>query len=181
MTARTLIDVEFDSFSVIYSADWRYAPIYGRVHHFAPPAKQLRRIWVLTERADKAEDTDYPEEYDRHRKWCGLLTPAQFTEFVEHCGLYPEETPTMGMLGAPGFGMGWAPAMVFDCEGGVYGNGMMQAYVCPILKHDPGDYFSALREIGDDQMFPPDEAEVERAWDLLWQATVEKVMEVYSW
>ena len=60
-------------------------------------------------------------EKGKHRKWCAMLTKAQFTEFVRATGLVAESTETLGSIGAPGFGFGWSPAISFRdeaCEAG---------------------------------------------------------------
>ena len=99
-------------FSVIYSAD---CPADENIDDFAPPEIDL---WDQTE-DDNSYDYGYLEgewENGHHRKWCAILTRDQFTEFVEHCGLFAEEVETMGSLGAPGFGYGWAPAISFNSD-----------------------------------------------------------------
>ena len=89
-------------FSVIYSAD---CPADENIDDFAPPEIDL---WDQTE-DDSCFEYGYLEgewENGHHRKWCAMLTRDQFTEFVEHCGLFAEDVETMGSLGAPGFGYG---------------------------------------------------------------------------
>ncbi|HEX6986383.1 MAG TPA: hypothetical protein VF170_13455, partial [Planctomycetaceae bacterium] len=68
-------------------------------------------------------------ENGRHGKWAALLTREQFDEFVEATGLYAENTETMGSLGAPGFGWGWAPAVSFVSDDP---DAIQSAYVTPI-------------------------------------------------
>lgn len=117
-------------FSVIYTADWD--PECHKVANFAPP--HVRKLWDLTETGfNELSDFDPPWP---HRKWCAYLTREQFDEFVSHCNLYADVTPTAGSLGAPGFGLGWAPAIAFSA-----GDNMSyaQAYVTPVpdveIKH----------------------------------------------
>jgi hypothetical protein len=96
-------------FSVIYDFD---CPREVSVRHYLPPN---RHLWQQTE-GDESRNYDYLEgrcEKCKHRKLCAVLTKEQFREFVDHVGLYAEETETMGSLGAPGFGFGWAPAISF--------------------------------------------------------------------
>jgi len=50
-------------------------------------------------------------------------------EFVRSTGCYPESTETMGSLGAPGFGIGWAPAISFRCDDS---ETIQNAYVTPL-------------------------------------------------
>lgn len=113
-------------FSVIYSAS---TPEGVDVMDYAPP--QVSDLWDETEDDDQYE-YGYLEgcwEHGHHRKWCALLTREQFEEFIEQCGLFAEDVQTLGSLGAPGFGFGWAPAISFrsddpDC--------IASAYVTPI-------------------------------------------------
>ena len=114
-------------FSVIYSAD---CPRCESIVRFRPP--QVRKLWDLTER-DDSYDYGYLEgdwERGKHRKWCALLTKEQFNRFVESTGLIAEATETMGSLGAPGFGLGWSPAIAFNDDGSQ--QAILSAYVTPI-------------------------------------------------
>lgn len=124
-------------FSVIYSVD---CDEEESIAQFAPPHVRSRikgeRVWEMTERSDAPDDAEI-EGMSKHRKWCAILTLAQFREFVEHCGLEAEDVETMGSLGAPGCGMGCSPAISFNGSGDAYQN----AYVTPIL-----DKLCALRE-----------------------------------
>ena len=119
-------------FSVIYSAD---CPSDEDINDFAPPDLSH---WDQTEDDDQYE-YGYLEgcwENGHHRKWCAILTRDQFTEFVEHCGLTAEDVETMGSLGAPGFGLGWAPAISFNSDDP---NGIHNAYVTPLPDSKRGD------------------------------------------
>jgi hypothetical protein len=112
-------------FSVIYSADVHED---AHIDDFAPP--RAEELWDQTE--DGETEYSYLEgawENGRHRKWAGLLTREQFDEFVEATGLYAESTETMGSLGAPGFGFGWAPAISFTSDDP---DAIQSAYVTPI-------------------------------------------------
>lgn len=112
-------------FSVIYSVD---VPADTDVLDFAPPNVAE---WDETEDDDQYE-YGYLEgrwENGHHRKWCAILTREQFDEFIDHCGLIAESTETMGNLGAPGFGFGWAPAISFR---GDDPDAIQNAYVTPI-------------------------------------------------
>lgn len=116
-------------FSVIYSVD---VPADENLDRFAPPDLSL---WDETE-DDEQFEYDYLEgewQGGHHRKWCALLTRDQFDEFVEHCGLSAENTQTMGSIGAPGFGIGWAPAISFT---GDDPDAIQSAYVTPIPEVD---------------------------------------------
>ncbi len=113
-------------FSVIYSAD---TPEDVDVLDFAPP--QIEELWDETE-----DDSEYEYGYlegcwekGSHRKWCAVLNREQFDEFVEKCGLFAENVQTMGSLGAPGFGFGWAPAISFSSDSS---DAIQSAYVTPI-------------------------------------------------
>lgn len=113
------------NFSVIYSVDCPGDEDIGR---YAPPDLDF---WDQTE-GDEQYEYSYLEgccENGMHRKWCAILNRQQFDEFVEHCGLSAESTETMGSLGAPGFGFGWAPAISFISHDS---DAIQSAYVTPI-------------------------------------------------
>lgn len=114
-------------FSVIYEANW---PIdrgpNTTVEEVAPPHR--RRLWELTEAHD--EDAYWDGETRlRHRKWAAVLNREQFDEFIRKTWITADLTETMGSIGAPGFGFGWAPAVSFsyDSDGQ-----MLNAYVTPV-------------------------------------------------
>jgi hypothetical protein len=114
-------------FSIIYSVD---VPRDASVRPYAPP--QSRGAWDLTE-----GDSEYEYGYlggrwkkGKHRKWCAVLNRKQFDAFVSHCGLVAEDVETLGSLGAPGFGVGWAPAISFHSDDE---DAMQSAYVTPLL------------------------------------------------
>jgi hypothetical protein len=113
-------------FSVIYSVD---APQGVSIKPYTPP--QVGRLWTRTE-GDEQYEYGYLEgrwEKGKHRKWAALLTREQFDAFVEKLGLVAEDVQTMGSLGAPGFGFGWAPAISFN---GDDEDAIVNAYVTPI-------------------------------------------------
>ena len=112
-------------FSVIYSVD---VPEDEDIARYAPPDLEL---WDETE-GDESYEYSYLEdrwENGSHRKWCAMLDRDQFDDFVDHCGLFAESTETMGSLGAPGFGFGWAPAISFN---GDHEDCIANAYVTPL-------------------------------------------------
>ena len=112
-------------FSVIYSAD---CPATEDISDFAPPNLDL---WDETEDDDQYE-YGYLEgcwENGHHRKWVAILDRDQFEEFVEHCGLQAEDVETMGSLGTPGCGFGWAPAISFTSDDP---DAIQSAYVTPL-------------------------------------------------
>jgi hypothetical protein len=113
-------------FSVIYSAD---VPADIDVLDYAPP--QVEELWDETE-DDGQFEYSYLEgrwEGGHHRKWVAFLDREQFDEFVERCGLIAEDVQTMGSLGAPGFGFGWAPAISFRSDDP---DAIQSAYVTPL-------------------------------------------------
>ncbi len=113
-------------FSVIYSVD---TPADVDVLDYAPP--QVEDLWDETE-DDRQYEYSYLEgrwEEGHHRKWCALLTREQFDQFIDRCGLTAEDVQTMGSLGAPGFGFGWAPAVSFRSDDP---DAIQSAYVTPI-------------------------------------------------
>jgi len=111
-------------FSIIYTAD---VPEDEDISRFAP---QQLELWDETE--DGPTEYAYLEgewENGTHKKWCAILNREQFDEFVDHCGLFAESTRTMGSIGAPGFGFGWAPAISFN---GDHDGAICNAYVTPL-------------------------------------------------
>lgn len=125
-------------FSVIYDFD---CPKTERVETFNPPRSQRRRgLWQCTE-GDEQRGYDYLEGVwagCKHRKWCALLDQDDFDAFVAHLGLVCEDVETMGSLGAPGFGLGWAPALSFRAD---RDDAIAGAYVTPV----PADAREARR------------------------------------
>lgn len=129
-------------FSVIYSVD---VPADEDVLAYAPPNVAE---WDETE-GDEQYDYGYLEgcwENGHHRKWAAILTREQFNDFVDHCGLTADSTPTMGSLGAPGFGFVWAPAISFNSDDP---SAVQSAYVTPIpevsKKHADGRDWERVR------------------------------------
>jgi hypothetical protein len=113
-------------FSVIYTAD---VPGDEDVLDHAPP--QVNDLWDQTE-GDSQYEYGYLEgrwEDGQHRKWCALLNREQFDEFVNRCGLVAEDVQTMGSIGTPGCGFGWAPAISFTSDDP---DAILNAYVTPI-------------------------------------------------
>ena len=122
-------------FSVIYSAD---CPRSESISRFRPP--KARKLWDTTE-----DDSQYGYGYlegdwekGKHRKWAAMLTKDQFTEFVQSTGLVAEDVQTMGSIGAPGFGVGWAPAISFNDDGSE--RAILNAYVTPIPETSKDQY-----------------------------------------
>ena len=112
-------------FSVIYSVD---VPGDAEVLDREPPNLDL---WEETE-GDQQYEYGYLEgrwEHGRHRKWAAILERKDFDQFVKHCGLFAEDVQTMGSIGAPGFGFGWAPAISFTSNDP---DAIQGAYVTPI-------------------------------------------------
>lgn len=64
-----------------------------------------------------------------------MLTREQFDEFIDRCGLIAESTETMGSIGAPGFGIGWSPAISFR---GDDPDAIQNAYVTPLPEVSKG-------------------------------------------
>lgn len=112
-------------FSVIYSVD---CPESENINRHAPPDLEP---WDQTEGDDEYQYSYLEGDWERgsHRKWCAILDREQFDDFVSHCGLFAESTETMGSLGSPGFGFGWAPAISFDSADE---NAICNAYVTPV-------------------------------------------------
>src|SRR2546423_1655853 len=113
-------------FSVIYSAD---VPEGIDILTYAPP--RCEELWDETE-DDGQYDYEYLEgewEHGHHRKWSTILNREQFEEFLDHCGLFAENVETMGSIGAPGFGFGWAPAISFRSDDT---DAIQNTYVTPV-------------------------------------------------
>jgi hypothetical protein len=112
-------------FSVIYSVD---VPRGIDLAAYAPPNLDF---WDETEGDDQYEyaylEGDW--EHGHHRKWAAILDREQFDAFVSHCKLTPEDVHTLGSIGAPGFGLGWAPAISFQAD---EPDAILSAYVTPI-------------------------------------------------
>ncbi len=126
---KTLADLSSWTFSVIYSCDFPPPPFpYENIY---PPHWRKRSIWTITE----SGPSDYATEYSfdtafkgwRHRKFCAELTLPQLIDFLWH-SRFSSTCQTMGSLGAPGHGMGWAPAVSFNCSDA---DCDYQAYVTP--------------------------------------------------
>jgi len=130
-------------YSVIYSID---VPKPLSIEPYAPPRSQRRKLWQLTEGDSEYSPPnceDGGQSRGRHRKWCALLTEAEFVEFVEKVGIWASETETMGSIDAPGYGFGWAPAIAYGNDAGsVY----QSAYVTP--SGTAGDILEFLRANG---------------------------------
>lgn len=112
-------------FSVIYSVD---CPEDENIDRYAPPDLDL---WDETEGDDQYEYAYLEDRWETgsHRKWCAVLEREPFDRFVDHCNLFAERCETMGSLGAPGFGFGWAPAISFN---GDHEDAICNAYVTPL-------------------------------------------------
>jgi hypothetical protein len=113
-------------FSVIYSVD---TPADVDLLDYAPP--QVSELWDQTE-GDEQYEYSYLEgrwENGHHRKWVAVLTREQFDQFIRRTGLTAEDVQTMGSIGAPGFGFGWAPAISFN---GDDPDAIQSAYVTPL-------------------------------------------------
>jgi len=112
-------------FSVIYSVD---CPAREDISRYAPPDLEL---WDQTE-GDEEYEYSHLEgcwEIGSHRKWCAMLDRQQFDDLVDRCGLHAEHCGTMGSIGAPGFGFGWAPAISFTSNDT---DAIQSAYVTPV-------------------------------------------------
>ena len=112
-------------FSVIYSVD---VPHGEDVDAYAPPDLGP---WDQME-GDEGYEYGYlegPWEKGHHRKWAGVLTRGEFDRFARRCSLTAEDVRTMGSLGTPGCGYGWAPAVSFRSDDP---DAITSAYVTPL-------------------------------------------------
>lgn len=161
-----LDDVE--AYSVIYSVD-----VFDRaqpIKWFRPPR---HRRWDLTECDDWSDEYGPDVGKVKHRKWCALLTPDEFAKFVDDVGLRAEDVETMGSLGAPGFGLGWAPAVSFQADDPA---AWQNAYVTPIPKGSPEDYVPQTTHLWGD----PDEWAAEDG-QRLWESLRREVIDEWAW
>ncbi len=162
-------------FSIIYSVD---IPSGINMRPFVPP--HCKRLWDETE-GDSGYDYSYLEgrwERGHHRKWVAILDQAQFDEFVRQVGLVAEDVQTMGSLGAPGFGFGWAPAICIRSDDP---DAIQSAYVTPVGSKAEIVEFLRQHEVavpavlldGDGQKYFWDEAvDREAPWDAVRQAVI---------
>lgn len=115
-------------FSIIYSVD---TPADIDADIFSPP--NWTENWEQTE-GDEQFEYSYLEgrwEGGHHRKWSAILNRQAFDEFIAKCGLRAEDVETMGSIGAPGMGIGWAPAISFVSDDP---DAIQSAYVTPLPK-----------------------------------------------
>jgi hypothetical protein len=122
-------------FSVIYSVD---VPSEINLDDYAPP--HVAVLWDETQGDDHYEYSYLEGRWQEghHRQWGAILTRAEFDEFVEHCGLKAEDVRTLGSIGAPGCGVGSAPAISFTSN---EEDAIQSAYVTPLPEttKDHGD------------------------------------------
>lgn len=128
-------------FSVIYDFQ---IPKCCAIADYAPP--HARKLWDLTEK-----DCDCETGF-KQRKYGAVLNKKDFLEFLRARYFSSCINETMGMVGAPGFGFGWAPAFGLDLEDSA---GWGSCYVCPIpevkMKNAPNEkrqdrYWKMLRK-----------------------------------
>lgn len=163
-------------FSIIYTCD-----VPKNTHLVAPPPSQSH-LWTCTERSGgpDGEQMEWGFEKDsewakgRHRKYCSILNEEQFREFLDHCGLFAEDVETMGSIGAPGFGFGWAPAISFRGDYEELFNG---AYVTPMPEEelDPDSdtlVFPGMEDILQDRL--------ETRSRNMWDETKEELLAEYA-
>ena len=73
-----------------------------------------------------------------------ILTRDQFDEFLDHTGLFAENVQTMGSIGVPGCGFGWAPAFSFRTD---EPDAIQNAYVTPLASGpEMGEFVKAVNE-----------------------------------
>jgi hypothetical protein len=130
-------------FGVIYSVD---CTADDSIENYLPPLP-LYEAFSTTEE-DEGFDYSYLEgewEGGHHLKIVGVLTHAQFDEFVDKLGLVATDVETGGIVGAPWSesGVGWAPAISFDCGGT---EAIQNAYVTPLCSsHDKEGRWERVR------------------------------------
>lgn len=166
-------------YSVIYSVD---IPAHVNMRPFVPP--RCKQLWEETE-GDEQYDFGYLEdrwEKGHHRKWVAILDQEQFDEFLDRTGLIAEDVQTMGSIGSPGVGFGWAPAISFR---GDDPDSIQSAYVTPLGSKGEMVRFLQEHEVpvptvlldDDGQQYFWDEAVDRKA---PWEAIRRAVIETYS-
>jgi len=118
--------------------------------------------WKITE----DHESEYIDEY-HHIKMIALLTPEKFNKFIDDCGLYAENIETMGSLGAPGYGLGWSPAISFNGE--VY-DAWLNAYVTPNITEEEADKHLKQTRLNE-----------EDAGDYIWKKIREQILEKWGY
>ena len=135
-------------YSVIYEVD---VPKGSRLTRLKP---RWNKRWQVTESGES-------EVFDggRHRKYCGIISEAELVDICWKANLTASRVPTMGSIGAPGFGIGWAPAICMEQEWTGYDDDFSTSmYVTPVPGiDDPNAEWP-------DQMFGSDE-EAESVWE----------------
>ena len=122
-----MIDLRGFRFSIIYQVD---VDCGVSLENYTPP-DYAKNAWLCTER--DSDDTRFTR--GRHRKHCAILTFDQFVEFMDHVEITTEErTRTCGVIGAPGYGFSWAPAVLLN---GYNDDVEQMAYVTPISPEQP--------------------------------------------
>lgn len=157
-------------YSVIYEVD---VPRGVNMRPFVP--LECKKLWDETE-GDEQYAYAYLEgewAHGHHRKWCAILSEEQFREFVDHVGLFADPTETMGSIGAPGYGFGWAPAIAFRNDDP---DALQSAYVTPSgTKAELIEFFekhekpapSALTDDPNQMHLFPEDAAMVNPWKLL--------------
>lgn len=171
-------------FSVIYSVD---IPNGVNMRPYVPP--DCKKLWDETE-DDSSYDYGYLEgcwEKGHHRKWCAILTQEQFEEFIDHVGLFAENVQTMGSIGAPGYGCGWAPAISFRNDDP---DAIQSAYVTPsgtkediiafLREHEESIPLRLLDAEGQQYLFDDAEQLEADAQKCVWESVRSIVIEQYS-
>jgi hypothetical protein len=100
-------------FSCIYAVDCHPDNLYG-AEFYKPDIGE----WTET------------EGDDQYQKWCAILTKDEFLKWVRGNFSVGSLSETMGMLGAPGFGIGHAPAWCLT-SGEEDWSGSL--YFCPLI------------------------------------------------
>lgn len=118
-------------FSVIYSVDVLNSN--ESIQDYMPSQRYLfdttegDDCYQYSYLADESGDESYRK--GKHRKLCAILNRKQFERFLSDTGLHADDVETLGSIGAPGFGCGWAPAISFTAD--EY-SAVVNAYVTPI-------------------------------------------------
>lgn len=124
-------------FSIILSIDVPSSVRIGEILNSI--GRKVRRKLTQTEGKEQFEYGYLEGDWKGgdHRKLCGLLSRDAFDDLCCRLGLQAEDVETMGSLGAPGFGVGWSPAISFRAADTA---AIVEAYVTPVPE------FEATRE-----------------------------------
>lgn len=75
-----------------------------------------RGLWRATDKEETGDTHDNSSLPIYTQKYCGVLTAKQFQDLCDNFYMEAQSHETMGMFGAPGFGISWTPAIPFQTD-----------------------------------------------------------------